>query len=79
MLFEDNLSDINFTLRALKKRNLADRVQVLKDAAAGQFLFGSDEKPETRVFQPPKVMLMDLKLREVDGLKVLKKRKAVLN
>jgi CheY-like chemotaxis protein len=70
LLFEDNLSDINLTLRALKKRNLVNQVQVVKDAAAVEFLFGSDEKPETRAFRPPEVILLDLKLREVDGLKV---------
>jgi CheY-like chemotaxis protein len=74
LLVEDNPSDIALTLRALKKRNLANQVHVVKDGAAAlEFLFGSSEVPQAEDFHPPKVILLDLKLPKVDGLEVLRK------
>jgi len=73
LLVEDNPADIALTLRALKKRNLANQVHVVKDGAAAlEFLFGSDEAPRTETFHPPKVILLDLKLPKVDGHEVLR-------
>ena len=33
LLVEDNASDVELTLRALKKHNLANRVQVVRDGS----------------------------------------------
>ena len=75
LLVEDNPADRNLTLRALKKRNLANHVHVVKDGAAAlEFLFGSDDATED--FHPPKLILLDLKLPKVDGLQVLRKIKS---
>ncbi|MGO9372595.1 MAG: response regulator [Syntrophobacteraceae bacterium] len=77
LLVEDNPSDINLTLRALKKHNLANRVHVVKDGeAALEYFFGSVEAPMVEIFHPPKVILLDLKLPKVDGIEVLRNLKA---
>ncbi|MDP2753677.1 MAG: response regulator, partial [Nitrospirota bacterium] len=42
LLVEDNLNDVELTLRALKKRNLANKVHVVNDGAeALEFFFGT--------------------------------------
>lgn len=73
VIVEDNPTDLEITLRALKKHNLANRVKTLRDGAeALDFLFArgayADRDPE----QAPRVILLDLKLPKVDGLEVLR-------
>ena len=73
LLVEDNLRDVELTLRALKKRNLADHLAVVNDGVeALDFVFnrGQFAHPEARPL--PRVVLLDLKLPKVDGLQVLK-------
>jgi len=74
LLVEDNPTDIELTLRALKKRNLANKVHVVKDGAeALEFIFGTGTYAERRdINHIPKVILLDLKLPKVDGLEVLR-------
>ena len=73
LLVEDNPSDVELTLRALKKRNLANKVHVVKDGAeALEFIFGTGTYAERDINQIPKVILLDLKLPKVDGLEVLR-------
>jgi CheY-like chemotaxis protein len=77
LLVEDNPSDVELTLRALKKRNLANKVHVVKDGAeALEFIFGTGTYAERDINQIPKVILLDLKLPKVDGLEVLRKIKS---
>jgi len=77
LLVEDNPSDVELTLRALKKRNLANKVHVVKDGAeALEFIFGTGTYAERDINQIPKVILLDLKLPKVDGLEVLRKVKS---
>jgi two-component system response regulator len=76
LLVEDNPQDAEMTLRALKKRNLANNVHHAQDGAeALAFLFDnptySDKKPGAGL----RMVLLDLKLPKVDGLEVLKKIK----
>jgi two-component system response regulator len=74
LLVEDNPQDVELTLRALKKHNLANRVQVARDGAeALEAIFGHHPEP---LMNNLKVILLDLKLPKVDGLEVLKKLKA---
>lgn len=76
LLVEDNPADIALTLRALKKRHLANQVHVVKDGAAAlEFLFGPDGMPRSTEFHAPKVILLDLKLPKVDGIEVLRRLK----
>ena len=70
---EDNPRDAEMTLRALRKRNLANQVVVLKDGQeALDWVFGAGAYAGRDPRDHPKVMLLDLKLPKVDGLEVLR-------
>jgi len=77
LLVEDNPQDVELTLRALKKHNLANRVHVIKDGAeALDYIFASGAYEGRDIGNTPKVILLDLKLPKVDGLEVLREVKA---
>ena len=68
LLAEDNAEDAEMTLRALKRNNLANRVHWVKDGAeALDYLLGTA--------QPPKLVLLDIKMPKVDGIEVLRRLK----
>ena len=76
LLVEDNPSDEELTLRALKERNLANQVFVARDGAeALDFFFGDGSHPWHEIGIAPRVVLLDLKLPKVDGLEVLRRLK----
>jgi DNA-binding response OmpR family regulator len=64
---------VEITLAALKERNLANKVRVLKDGAeALDYIINNvDCRPGQAGRHSPKVILLDLKLPKVDGLEVL--------
>ncbi|MGD0399468.1 MAG: response regulator [Syntrophobacteraceae bacterium] len=73
VLIEDNPADIELTLDALKKKNLANKVKVLTDGEeALDYLFNSCGLTADRAGCPFLIML-DLKLPKVSGLEVLEK------
>jgi CheY-like chemotaxis protein len=77
LMVEDNITDAELALRALKKRNLANNVFVVKDGAeALEFIFGTGVYAERDVNHTPKVILLDLNLPKVDGLGVLRRIKS---
>lgn len=77
LIVEDNPRDAELTLRALKKNNLANNIQVATDGAEALDFFFCRGKFESRNFaHPPRVVLLDLKLPKVSGLEVLKEAKA---
>ncbi len=77
LLVEDNPNDVELTLRALKKYNLANRVHVVNDGAeALDYVFANDTHSDPDVGKVPKLILLDLKLPKVDGLEVLRKIKS---
>lgn len=77
LLVEDNPNDVELTLRALKKHNLANRVKVVKDGAeALEFIYATGNYSARDSSQKPKLILLDLKLPKVSGLEVLKKIKS---
>src|SRR5207247_8884941 len=74
LLVEDNPSDVELTLRALKTRNLTNQVFVARDGAeALEFFFGEQGHPLREIGVAPRVILLDLKLPHVDGLEVLRR------
>jgi two-component system response regulator len=76
LLVEDNPADVELTLRALKKHNLANHVQVAGDGAqALDYLFGTGAFAGKNIQPPPKVVFLDLKLPRVDGREVLRRMK----
>jgi len=77
LLVEDNPTDAELTLRALKKNNLANKVRVVTDGAeALEFIFASGAYESRDINHRPRVILLDLKLPKVDGLEVLRKIKS---
>jgi two-component system response regulator len=74
LLVEDNPDDVELTLRAFRKRNLANEIVVARDGEeALAILFQSGkESPRHRVVD---LILLDLKLPKVDGLEVLRQVK----
>ena len=77
LLVEDDPNDVELTLHALKKHNLGNRVEVVRDGAeALEFIFCSGAYAHRSVENGPKVILLDLKLPKVDGLEVLRRIKS---
>jgi CheY-like chemotaxis protein len=77
LLVEDNPQDAELTRRVLKERLLTNRLVWVKDGAeALEFIFGSSGDPTAPLNQPPRVVLLDLKLPKVDGHEVLRRLKA---
>src|SRR5919108_5936867 len=76
LLVEDNKDDEDLTLHALKKYNVTNRIQVVRDGVeALEFIFCTDRYAHRRISDRPKVILLDIKLPLVDGLEVLKRVK----
>ncbi|MBI3099260.1 MAG: response regulator [Planctomycetes bacterium] len=77
LLVEDNPNDVELTLRALKKQNLANPVHVAKDGAeALDFLFATGAHSGRAAERNPKVVLLDMKLPKVDGMEVLRRMRS---
>lgn len=77
LLVEDNQDDVELTLHALRKENLANSIHVARDGEeALEFLFCSGPHAERSFDRPPKLVLLDLKLPKVDGMEVLRRLKA---
>ncbi len=73
LLVEDNPQDVELTIRALKKRNLANRVYVVGDGAeAVDFIFSRGKYIKREARLNPRVVLLDVKLPKLNGLEVLR-------
>ncbi len=76
LLIEDNLSDAEMTIRALRKSNIANKIVHLEDGfEAIEFIFGTGEYANRNISNLPKVILLDLKMPRMDGIEVLLKIK----
>lgn len=72
LLVEDNPTDAELALRALRKKNLANHLTWVKDGEeALDFLFCRGAYAGREGCQTPRVILLDLRLPKVDGLEVL--------
>jgi two-component system response regulator len=77
LIVEDNPEDAELTIRALKKHNLANSIQVVEDGEeALEFIFGGDAEEESQRIKSLKVIFLDLKLPKISGLEVLKALKS---
>lgn len=76
LLAEDTPTDAEMTIRALRKRGLANNLVWVKDGSeALDFLFHAGTfagRPNSR----PKLVLLDVKMPKVDGLDVLRRMMA---
>ncbi len=76
LLVEDNPSDAELTIRALKKNNFTNQLHWVKDGAeALDFIFVRGNYIDRNSTNMPKVILLDLKLPKIDGLEVLREIK----
>jgi len=77
LLVEDNPDDVELTLHAFRKHNLANCIQVARDGAeALEFVFCTGAYAQRRLDNGPRLILLDLKLPLVDGFEVLRRLKA---
>jgi len=66
LLVEDEPADLELTLRALRSRNIANRIVIARDGAEALEVLA-------RAGEVPRVVLLDLKLPKIDGLTVLQR------
>jgi len=77
LLVEDNPSDIDLTKRALVNANICNEVVVAEDGQeALDYLFGTGHYAGRDALPCLALILLDLKLPNVDGLEVLKRIRA---
>lgn len=77
LLVEDNGQDEMLTLRALRRANLANRIDVTRDGQqALDYLFREGEFADREGPDLPTVVLLDIGLPRLSGLEVLEKLRA---
>lgn len=77
LLVEDNPSDIELTLYALKKYHVAQRVDIVRNGVEVlEYLFRTGTYTSRKGEDLPQLILLDLKLPQLDGLEVLRQIKA---
>jgi len=70
-LVEDDADDEELTIRGFRRANLKNPIHVVRDGQqAIDYLFGPEQQAPAPV---PAVILLDLKLPQVDGLEILKR------
>jgi CheY-like chemotaxis protein len=76
LLVEDDPNDIDLTLRALDEFKLANEVFVVRDGEEALDYLYCRGRFASRTGENPAVLLLDLKLPQVDGLEVLQQIKS---
>lgn len=72
LLVEDNPNDLELTLIALEKSQLANEVIVVRDGAEALAYMNCEGPFAGRTPGNPAVILLDLKLPKIDGIEVLR-------
>jgi CheY-like chemotaxis protein len=72
LLAEDNATDAEMTIRALKRVNLANHLIWVKDGEEALEFLRREGRYAGRADGQPKVVLLDLKMPKMDGLDVLR-------
>lgn len=76
LLVEDSLSDLELTLHALKRNNIANCIHIVSDGEeALDFIFCENEYVNRDITNTPKIIMLDLKLPKIDGIEVLRRIK----
>ena len=74
LVVEDSRSDLELTLRALRRCKVFSNITVARDGAeALDFIFREGEFAGRSIEQEPRIILLDLKLPLVDGMEVLRR------
>jgi two-component system response regulator len=77
LLIEDQPSDAELALRALRNLGLGSRLELVEDGAeALDFIFGRADYAERSIDDAPGLILLDLKLPKVSGHEVLRQLKS---
>ncbi|OPX59757.1 MAG: response regulator PleD [Methanobacterium sp. PtaB.Bin024] len=77
LLVEDNPTDAELTMRALKRNNLANKLVWVKDGEeALDFIHAKGQFAERNPKELPRLILLDLRMPKVDGFEVLKNIKS---
>lgn len=77
LLIEDSPEDVEITLRAFQKYDLANKVHVVRDGEeALECLFSTGRYAGRAACSNPRLILLDLKLPKVDGNEVLQRCKS---
>ena len=77
LIVEDTPEDVELALRALRKANLTNKIQIVRDGAeAMEFIFAEGKHSGRKIEDGPKVVLLDLKLPKIDGMEVLRRIKS---
>ena len=76
LLAEDNGTDAEMTIRALRRKNLANNLVWVKDGAEALDYIFRRGAYALRPNGTPKLVLLDLKMPKVDGIEVLRQIKS---
>jgi two-component system response regulator len=77
LLVEDSNEDASLAIRALKKKNLGNKLVHLKDGVeALDFIYGTGTYEGQKTSFLPRVILLDLKMPRLNGMEVLKRIKS---